>query len=68
VEAWPVASIEEMERFHILHTMEATGWKIRGPGGAAELLKMNYSTLVSRMRKLGILRPPEYPRGRKKGT
>jgi len=61
-------TMKEMERLHILNAMGQTGWKLRGPGGAAELLDMNYSTLVSRMRKLGIIRPPEYPRGRKKGT
>ena len=68
VKAWPKATMEEMERFHILHTVEQTGWKVRGPGGAAELLNMNYSTLVSRMRKLGIVRPSDCPRGRKRGT
>ena len=65
---WPQTTMKEVERFHILQTMEQTGWKVRGPGGAAEVLDMNYSTLVSRMRKLGIVRPPEYPRGRKRGT
>ena len=66
--AWPKTTMKEMERFHILHALEQTGWKVRGPGGAAEVLDMNYSTLVSRMRKLGIVRPPAHPRGRKKGT
>ena len=63
---WPQTTMKEVERFHILHTMEQTGWKVRGPGGAAEVLDMNYSTLVARMRKLKIARPPEYSRTRKR--
>jgi hypothetical protein len=30
---------------------------VYGPGGAAELLEMNVSTLNSRMKKLGIEKP-----------
>ena len=67
-EAGSNITMEEMERLHILRTMEKTGWKLRGAGGAAESLDMNYSTLVSRMRKLGIVRPQQYARGRKRGT
>ncbi len=63
-----IRTMKDMERSHILRTMQKTGWKLRGPGGAAESLDMNYSTLVSRMKKLGIVRPSEYPRGRKKGA
>lgn len=61
------ATMKDMERSHILRTMEKTGWKLRGPGGAAESLDMNYSTLCARMRKLGIVRPSGHNRGRKKG-
>jgi len=61
-------TMKDMECSHILRTMERTGWKLRGPGGAAEALEMNYSTLCARMRKLGIVRPSGYPRGRRKGT
>ena len=48
--------LEELERNHILKTLEKTYWKISGPGGAAEILKMNPETLRSKMRKLGIKR------------
>lgn len=48
--------LEEMERIHIIRTLEKTYWKISGPGGAAELLKMNPETLRSKMRKLKIKR------------
>lgn len=66
VKAGSHSTLKEMEHLHILHTLEKTGWKVRGPGGAAELLDMNYSTLNLRMRKLGIVRPPEFSRKRKK--
>jgi len=48
--------LEEMERNHIIKTLDKTYWKISGPGGAAEILKMNPETLRSKMRKLGIKR------------
>jgi len=48
--------LEEVERSHILNTLNSSSWKISGEGGAAELLGINPSTLRSRMRKLGIRR------------
>ena len=48
--------LEELERNHIIKTLEKTYWKISGPGGAAEILKMNPETLRSKMRKLNIKR------------
>jgi formate hydrogenlyase transcriptional activator len=51
------ASLEENERSHILESLKRTRWKIHGPDGAAEILKINASTLASRMKKLGIRRP-----------
>jgi transcriptional regulator with GAF, ATPase, and Fis domain len=50
---------EENERLHILQTLKKTGWKVRGKGGAAEILDIHYSTLFFRMKKLGIQRPPD---------
>ncbi len=47
-------SITENERDHIMATLKKSNWKVYGPGGAAELLDMNVSTLNSRMKKLGI--------------
>ncbi|WP_276480253.1 sigma-54-dependent transcriptional regulator [Paraflavitalea pollutisoli] len=47
-------SIQENERDYIIGALEKCGWKLYGPGGAAELLDINASTLSSRMRKLGI--------------
>ena len=47
----------EVEREHIARTLELTGWKVSGPGGAAEVLGLKPTTLEARMRKLGISRP-----------
>jgi len=47
-------SITENERDHIIATLKTCNWKIYGPGGAAEILEMNVSTLNSRIKKLGI--------------
>lgn len=57
-------TLEAMERRHILWALNKTGWKVRGPGGAAELVDMHYSTLTSRMKKLGIQRPQGIPKRR----
>jgi transcriptional regulator with GAF, ATPase, and Fis domain len=57
-------SLNENERRHIVEALQKTGWKIRGPGGAAELLAIHPSTLAFRMKKLGIKRPREVPRKR----
>ncbi len=56
------STLRENERSHILHILEKTGWRVRGRGGAAEFLDLHYSTLFLRMRKLGIVRPPEFSR------
>ena len=52
-----LASLEEVERQHIIHVLEACGWRVRGQGGAAAILGLNPNTLESRMTKLGIRRP-----------
>ncbi|HEY7746116.1 MAG TPA: sigma 54-interacting transcriptional regulator, partial [Desulfuromonadales bacterium] len=47
-------TLEEVERRHIQATLRATQGRVKGAGGAAELLGLNPSTLYSRMQKLGI--------------
>ena len=47
-------TLQENERNHILWALEQTRGKIRGKGGAAELLGIHPSTLHFRMKKLGI--------------
>ena len=49
--------LEDVERNHIQKILEHTGWRVRGEGGAAEILGLNESTLRYRMKKLGIQRP-----------
>jgi transcriptional regulator with GAF, ATPase, and Fis domain len=51
------ATLREHERNHILSVVRKTKWRIRGKGGAAEILDIHPSTLESRMKKLGIERP-----------
>ncbi|MGA8830584.1 MAG: sigma-54 dependent transcriptional regulator, partial [Desulfomonilaceae bacterium] len=52
-----VLSLEEVERKHIIKTLQITNWRVRGQNGAAELLQLKPTTLESRMEKLGIHRP-----------
>jgi formate hydrogenlyase transcriptional activator len=56
--AVPKASttLEDIEREHIIRVLRETKGKIGGPGGAAERLGMNRTTLNSRMQKLRISR------------
>jgi transcriptional regulator with GAF, ATPase, and Fis domain len=50
------STLEAIERQHIMRVLEATGWRISGPKGTAEILGLNPSTLRSRLKKLGIQR------------
>ncbi len=55
-----VVTLKEMEAKHLRWALEKTAWKVRGPGGAAELLEINPSTLRFRMKKHGISRPSKF--------
>jgi PAS domain S-box-containing protein len=50
--------LDELESEQIRRVLESVGWRVRGPGGAAELLGIKPNTLDSRMVKLGIRRQP----------
>jgi len=50
------ASLEEVEKHHIIEVLKQTGWVIEGPRGAAKILGRHPNTLRSRMKKLGIER------------
>jgi formate hydrogenlyase transcriptional activator len=54
----PLATLEEVERAHILKVLEATAWRVSGKRGAAELLGLPPTTLRSRLQKLGIVKRP----------
>ncbi len=47
-------SLQEIETEYILRVLQRTNQRIDGPKGAAAILKINPSTLRSRIRKLGI--------------
>jgi transcriptional regulator with GAF, ATPase, and Fis domain len=46
--------LDEVESRHIQQVLKMTKGKVHGPGGAAELLGINPSTLRNRMNQLGI--------------
>jgi transcriptional regulator with GAF, ATPase, and Fis domain len=50
-------TLRDSERALILRTMEEVGWVIGGPNGAAAKLGLKRTTLIHRMKKLGIQRP-----------
>jgi formate hydrogenlyase transcriptional activator len=49
-------TLRDSERAQILRALDETGWRIRGAGGAAEILGLKPTTLEARMTKLGIKR------------
>jgi formate hydrogenlyase transcriptional activator len=50
-------TLKDSERALILNTLEAVGWVIGGPKGAAAKLGLKRTTLICKMQKLGIFRP-----------
>jgi formate hydrogenlyase transcriptional activator len=55
----PVSAItlRDADRDHILKALKETNWRIGGPGGAAARLGLKRTTLLGKMRKLGLSRP-----------
>ncbi len=51
-------SMVAVEAEHIRAVLAQAGWVIEGPNGAAKVLGLHPNTLRSRMKKLGIARPP----------
>jgi PAS domain S-box-containing protein len=52
-----LGTLDEYQKRYILEVLEITGWKIRGSGGAAEILDLKPTTLESKMKRLNITRP-----------
>jgi formate hydrogenlyase transcriptional activator len=50
-------TLRDSERALILRTLEAAGWVIGGVTGAAAKLGVKRTTLIAKMKKLGIARP-----------
>ncbi|MGA2541151.1 MAG: sigma 54-interacting transcriptional regulator [Verrucomicrobiota bacterium] len=51
------AEFQQRERDNVLAALNKTGWKIHGPGGTAELLGVKPTTLISRLKKMGLKKP-----------
>jgi formate hydrogenlyase transcriptional activator len=51
-------TLRDSERTLILNALESVGWVIGGPKGAATKLGLKRTTLIHKMEKLGISRPP----------
>jgi DNA-binding NtrC family response regulator len=50
-------TLEDSDRALILETLEQAGWIVGGPRGAAAKLGLKRTTLLAKMRRLGISRP-----------
>ena len=65
-EAASAGSLAEVERQYIIDVLQQCGWKVAGRGNAADRLGLNRSTLLSRMKKLGITRDDHDDRVRRR--
>lgn len=59
-------TLKDSERALILQTLAEVGWVIGGPTGAATKLGLKRTTLIHKMKKLGISRP--YPQSHQAAT
>jgi formate hydrogenlyase transcriptional activator len=50
-------TLEDSDRAMIVETLEQAGWIVGGPRGAAAKLGLKRTTLLAKMRRLGISRP-----------
>ena len=57
VDIIPEAAMQRRERENLLAALRRCDWKVGGPGGAAELLGVKSTTLLSRMKKMGLKKP-----------
>ena len=51
------AEMRWRERENLFAVLQKTGWKVKGVDGAAELLGVKPTTLISRIEKMGLKRP-----------
>ena len=54
-------TFRDAQRALILETLHAADWIVGGPRGAAARLGLKRTTLISKMKKLGISRPLQAP-------
>ena len=55
------ATLEELERAHIVAVLNQTGGVVEGPRGAAKILGLHPNTLRHRIQKLGLKRTSYHP-------
>ena len=51
------AELRERKRDNLLIVLQKTGWKIKGTDGAAELLGIKPTTLISQIARMGLRKP-----------
>ena len=51
------AELQRRERDNLIAVLEKANWKVKGRDGAAELLGVNPTTFLARMKKWNITRP-----------
>jgi transcriptional regulator with GAF, ATPase, and Fis domain len=51
------ADIRRRECENLFVILQKTGWKIKGADGAARLLGVKPTTLISRIKRMGLVRP-----------
>ena len=54
-----IITLDELQKQHIIKTLQHTSWRVSGEKGAAKLLGIKPTTLESRMKKLDIQRSNE---------
>jgi transcriptional regulator with GAF, ATPase, and Fis domain len=57
LEFFTEAEMQRRERENLVAVLQKSGWKIKGPDGAAELIGVKPTTLLARMEKMGLKRP-----------
>jgi transcriptional regulator with GAF, ATPase, and Fis domain len=51
------SEMRHRERENLFAVLQKAGWKIKGADGAAKLLGVKPTTLISRMERMGLKRP-----------
>jgi transcriptional regulator with GAF, ATPase, and Fis domain len=51
------SEMQRRERDNLMVVLQKADWKVKGRDGAAELLGVKPTTLISRMKKMGLARP-----------
>ena len=52
-------TLEDVSRHHLLKVLKSTGWRVSGKNGAAKILGLKRTTLLTKMEKFNIQRPKD---------